>query len=121
MNDLTIEKLICAAIDKLLVVGHSLDFSCVEDGCFSAFWISRENAWRSSLQADALSCVLVANQIEPAGKGYDNIAIATIAKYFDRRLIWVDSFQFAWQGFPNHGNSISGYLMGRKIRSLYTK
>jgi hypothetical protein len=119
--DLDIEKTICAAIDQSIGDDCTLDFSCSIDGYFNAVWLGRENAWRSPLRADALSCVLIANQIEPAGKGYDNIAIATVAKYFDRRLIWVDSFQFAWQGYPNHGMSISGYLMGRKLRSLYIK
>jgi hypothetical protein len=86
---------------------------------FSATRHARANQWVSTLDIDPLSCVLIVHQIEPYCKGDKDIRLATLARYFDRRTPWIDSFQYAWIGQINHGSSIGGYLVGRKLRQRY--
>jgi hypothetical protein len=119
VDTLAIEQLVCAAIDKLLIDGkYQLRFILAEDR-FSAIRHSHLNSWISEPSIDALSCLLLIHQIEPYCKGDKDLRLATLAKYLDRRTPWLESFHYAWYGNDNHGSSIGGYILGRKLRHQY--
>jgi hypothetical protein len=82
-----------------------------------AFWHGEENCWTFVTgNTDPLSCVLLIEQPEPYRKGDDELAIATLAHILDRSAGWVKSFQIAMSNKANSGTSISGFIMGQRIK-----
>ena len=119
MDTLAIEQLICAAVDQLLVDGqYQLNYSLTGD-FFSATRHLHLNSWISTPIIDPLSAVLLVHQVQPYVKGDPDLRLATLAKHFNRRTPWLESFHFAWYGYDNHSSSINGYILGRKLRRYY--
>ncbi len=101
-------------LDQVVSANHH--FPTKQKNLFSAYWVSEENAWMYSGEIDPLSAVLLVEQLEPYRKGDDDLAVATLSNLFSRYAGWIRSFQIGILGQANSGSSISGYLMGVKIK-----
>lgn len=86
---------------------------------FIAFWNIALCKWQSNSNPDALSCVLIKLNPEPNRNGDDDIVVATLSKLFGISAGWIRSFQDGWRGISNRHTSITGYLLGRKLRLRY--
>ena len=66
-----------------------------------------------------LGSVLLCNQLEPYKNGDSDLVKATLSRYFDVSVNWLNSFQFALNGLDNRGTSITGFIVGGQIASKY--
>lgn len=82
------------------------------------YWSGEHNSWKCTdlTKLDPLSWILYCLNMEPCYDGDDNLAIATLARRFNRSANWVKSFHLAVNGKANSGTSISGYVLGLKVR-----
>ena len=109
MKDEEIYKMILANVKASPYVG---------DKPLAIFWSGPHNAWKclDSNQLDPLSWVLYCMQPEPFREGDDDLAVATLGNLFNRKPSWVKAFHIALSSKTNSGTSISGFLMGVKVK-----
>ena len=72
--------------------------------------------WSADKTLDPLSCILLTNQLSPKYDGDDNIAVATLAKHFNKSTGWIRSCSDGIRGKSNSSTSITGWVCGSNIR-----
>lgn len=120
MDNLAIEKLLIEIIDLYLKTNKKNSLSFIDNKKFTVFW-DNNNWFLSSREADPISLVIFEKNPERCKVGDDDYIIATISKILDKPAWWVRSFQHGWYDRPNNSMSISGYLLGRKLRKKHFK
>jgi hypothetical protein len=116
------ETLISIAVDQCLVLFNGYLWSKVpsqvEDGLYVA-WDTTCQEWYALGALDPLTCVLLFKQPERHTKEDDNQVIATLSVHLERRPAWLRSFCDGWFGNKNQHGSISGYVLGHRLRLKY--
>lgn len=125
MDD-NIEKRLCECLDNLLdeiPMVWKLSFErSKQEASLNAFWNLEESCWDCADIIDPLSLLIVTESPERERRSNgDSEVIATLGQCIDRRQAWVHSFQCGWYGEKNQSGSISGYLLGNKLRRKYLK
>lgn len=114
MHDNEIINLISSCVNKAIDQGYSIISE------FNVKWDIDE--WKSiGKYCCPLSVVLLINQAIPdfrLSRG-DDLAYSTLSNVFDRRESWIKSFMCAINGESNISDSISGYIMGLKIKKEF--
>jgi hypothetical protein len=111
-----IENELIAAIDQFLTnKDHKLSL------WFSSYAVEhKENRWElSNKQADPISILLVHKNAERYTKGDDDIILASLSRSLSIPIAFLKSFICGWNGENNSGTSISGHLLGDKLRKKY--
>ncbi len=115
MNDQEIFNLICKCINDAKSKGYYI----VSDP-LNVTW--NINKWESN---DKLCCplssLLITHNIIPDVRliKSDDLKCSTIAIFLNKNESWINSFICAIQGKQNEGTSISGYILGLKIKKLF--
>lgn len=127
-SDEAIEARLLAAIDPVIEGAKhgcssfdGLDFEdSGEEYGLNAYWDGRESCWDGPTTIDPLSLLLIAERSERESVHRDdNEVVHTLAAILNRPAKWVYSFQDGWYGRSNTNTSITGYLLGRKLRLKY--
>ncbi len=117
MKDSDIFDVIVKDVGLLKVINlKDLHHQMKSSRLFAAYWLGEENKWMFDGEVDPLSAVLLVEQKEPYREGDDDIAVGTLANMFGRKPNWVKSFQLGLTNKTNSGTSISGFLMGVRIK-----
>jgi hypothetical protein len=121
MLDQEIEELIHRCIDKCLKMPgcyYRLSFNDPEDkDGFNGIWNNK--CWSAQQDIDPLTCVLLIENPERNVAYDDNESVSTVVKLLAKSAGWVRSFQHGYYGKANQFTSITGYLLGRKLRLKY--
>lgn len=125
MDD-NIEKRLCEHLDNLLneaPIVLDLSFKrSKREASLNVFWDTEKSCWDCKDIIDPLSLLIITERPERERRGNDdNEVVATLGKCIGRRPEWVHSFQCGWFGETNQTGSISGYLLGNKLRRKYLK
>lgn len=126
-ND-AIEARLIAAIDPVVEASKkgcsSFELTFEDSGeeyGLNAYWNGRDGAWDCG-EADPLSLLLICENAEREDvkdKKMDNETLVSLACLLSRSRAWIQSFQDGWYGRSNSNTSITGYLLGRKLRLKY--
>ena len=81
-------------------------------------WDDETNKWISKM-ADPLSSILLIEQPRPWSYKDDDLVISTLSKVLGKKVAWISSFQDGWMGFDNRHASITGFLLGSKLKRQY--
>jgi hypothetical protein len=115
-------RLIIIAVDQCLALPTAYTLtkapSEIEDRLY-AFWDPDRKEWDAQDAFDPLTCLLLCDQPERCKKEDDNQIIATLSVHLQRRPAWVRSFLDGWFGPNNQHGSISGYVLGERLRRKY--
>ena len=113
-----IEKLLIEATDAFLAANkdNRLIFG---DPANLLLWNSNLFTLTSPDKAEPLSLLLIQKNPERVSSGDDDILIATLSKFLQKPTWYFRSFQCAWQGKTNSSMSISGFLLGEKLRKKF--
>lgn len=80
--------------------------------------VSFEKKWVNEFEIDPLSALLLIEQPERI-KNEDSEIIASLSSALNRRPAWIHSFQCGWTNQNNKSGSISGFLLGSKLRKKF--
>lgn len=115
-----VEQLLIRVIDAFLALDqdNSLSFEDKSDHCIC--W--ENNAWHlTSPKVPPLSLLIIDKNPERCLTLDDDFIIGTISQILDKPPWLILSFQDGWFGRSNRSASISGFLLGEKLRKRYWK
>lgn len=116
-HDQEVEQLIVKVLDKAIKDNYKLKFEKPDE--FTAVWSHEEIHWKCSKITDPFSLVLLIKRPERNNNADDNEVVSSLSVYLKRSPVWIKSFQHAWCGENNKSGSITGYLLGDKLRRKY--
>lgn len=118
MDNQEIEKLFVKLIDEFLKEDKRNSLLFTDKGKHGIFWDN--NIWFIEVEAvDAINILIFKKDPKCYKEGNDDYIVSTAAKVLDKPAWWVCSFQDGWYGQSNKSMSISGYLLGDKLRRKY--
>lgn len=127
MTDKEIENRIWEAINFYVITNSKKDLNVIVDlnatinnDGFSVHW-NDVTRWTLNDKGDPLGLLVFHEAPIPNTTLDDNVMVSTAATLLGKSIGWVRSFQDGIHGFKNKNTSISGYLLGYKIRDRVLK
>ena len=119
LNDQEVENLLIEVIDAFLKEDDNR-LSFAYETQHAIFWDN--NIWFLEFaKADPFAILIFDQNPECCRNSDDDVIVATAAKMLDQSTWWVRSFLDGWNGCLNNSMSITGYLLGDKLRKKYKK